>query len=90
MTDAEIMKALSLCGTGCVGCPLIGNIKCRRILSQQSLDLIERQQKRIDRIVDQLEEAAFQEDEHIYNGDAEVDSWVRLSKVIEIVKGGAE
>lgn len=43
---------------------------------------------KVDRVVKSLEEEARQEDMPIYEGDRETDSYIRLSKVMEIVKEG--
>lgn len=49
MTDKEIIKALECCKGGfCCGCPRISNnmgtVACMRELTNQTLDLINRQQ----------------------------------------------
>ena len=60
MTDKEIIKALECCKDigGCFVCPLYttdGN-RCTETVIVAALDLIQRQQERMDRIVEQLEE----------------------------------
>ena len=55
MTDNEIIKALECCSSQtteitCGNCPLfnVGRVDCYRLLANNSLDLINRQQKDID------------------------------------------
>lgn len=43
---------------------------------------------KVDRVVKELKEEAIQEDMPIYEGDRETDSYIRLSKAMEIVKEG--
>lgn len=92
MTDNEIIKALEFCkNISCNrDCPLFSKFNCKEKLSQNAFDLIQRQQAKIDelkdrmdRIVEQLEEASC----YIEDGDGHAGHVVFTDKVIEIVKG---
>lgn len=107
MTDNEIIKALECCAAvKCYECPLrlyrFGS-RCVTKLAKEALELIQRQQERIerlkdnldavlseratldvDRVVEQLEKAAFS----VPDENDDEDLWViDLYKAIEIVKG---
>lgn len=44
----------------------------------------------VEEVVKQLQVMALEEDAPIYEGDIEADSWVRVNKVIEVVKAGGK
>ena len=51
MTDNEIIKALNICRKGkCSECPRIANDKCIAQVSENALDLINRQKAEIERL----------------------------------------
>ena len=98
MTDNEIIKALECCrDVSCVaGCPLYGEIDCGTKLVLNAFDLIQRQQERMDSIVEQLEEQKAKH-ERLVDYEAELGTFVEkmqhkkavevLDKAIAIVKG---
>lgn len=57
MTDNDIIKALECCDTRewCNDCPLKDNDYCKDVLSEQSVDLINRQKAEIERLHKQIE-----------------------------------
>ena len=88
MTDNEIIKALKCCKDigGCFVCPLYttdGN-RCTETVIVAALDLIQRQQKRMDRIVERLERHAYETANWMCGGTMKA---VELTDAIEIVKG---
>lgn len=44
----------------------------------------------LEKILEEVEEATFQEDAPIYSGDMEVDGYVRASKVEEIIRSNMD
>lgn len=92
MTDNEIIKVLECCKDigGCFVCPLYttdGN-RCTETVIVAALDLIQRQQERMDKIVEQLEKASPQPSAKIYAHENEYTAAFEMhEKCIEIVKG---
>ena len=66
MTDNEIIKALEFCkNISCNrDCPLFSKFNCKEKLSQNAFDLIQRQQKRIDRLKDNLDAVLKERADH--------------------------
>ena len=66
MTDAEIIKALEYCPEhNCdVECPLFDTPYCVNVLMKTSLDLIQRQKERIERLKDNLDAVLKERTDH--------------------------
>lgn len=85
MKDNEIIKALECCNhlEWCNDCPLQSEIKCKDILSDKSVDLINRQQAEIERLQKLLDGAEICIDELEYALDKVGHSNSRVDDALE-------
>ena len=91
MTEKEIIKVLECCSNvSCVdGCPLNGEIDCGTKLVVDALDLIKRQQERMDEVVKSLESQIdgyreYYPEDYIFETYDMIDL---CESIIEMIKG---